>query len=146
VPSAAGTSNHLGGVRIDHITQGIAGHQGANGDAVQSDRGAANAAAHGACQAKQFANQGTSASADIALRRSLAAGGLAGQVAGLRVGPDAGVSHRQVKQHGGWHDGHQAKAHVQANALFLQPAHHARCGVQPPGAAAGQQYGVRPVH
>ena len=45
-------------------------------------------------------------------------------------GPDAGVAHRQVKQHSAGHDGHQSKLHVQANALFLQPAHHARGGVQ----------------
>ena len=80
------------------------------------------------------------------MRWRLAADGLAGQVAGLRVGPDTGIAHRQVKQHGGRHDGHQSKLHVQANALFLQPAHDARGGVQPPGAAARQQNGMRPVY
>ena len=105
----------------------------------------ANATAHGVFQSKYFSHQGASARADIAFFRGEFAGCYAGLVARLRIGPDFGVAHRQVKQHGGGHDGYQAKAHGQANALFFKPLHDTTGGIQPPGAAACQRDGVHAI-
>jgi hypothetical protein len=57
-----------------------------------------------------------------------------------------GVADPQVEQHRRRHDGHARRAHLQAVAAFVQPAHHAAGGVQPEGAAAGQQHRVHAVH
>ena len=58
----------------------------------------------------------------------------------------SGVAHQQIKQHGRRHDGHAPDPHVKTDAAFLQPAHHAAGGVQPPRAAAGQHDRVHLVH
>ena len=128
--------NQVTGVGVDHIAQGVAGHQGAHGHAAHTNGRGADAAFHSALHAKQFAHAGAAACAHIALRRGLRAGVLASGVTGLRIGSNGGVAQGQIKQHGRRHDGHAGRAHVQANALLVQPAHHAAGRVQAPGAAA----------
>ncbi len=61
-------------------------------------------------------------------------------MAGRGIGADAVVAQRQVEQHGAGHDRHARRSHLQADALLVEPAHHAAGGVEPEGAAPGQQY------
>ena len=138
----AGTRNYLGSVGVEHVTQGIAGNQCAHGDATHGNGRGAHAALHGPLHAKNLADHGAGASAYIALGRIIARCGGTGGIAGGGVGADAHVAHQQVKQHGGGHDGQAAYRHVKAHAAFLQPAHGAGGGLQPPGAAASQHDGV----
>ena len=68
--------------------------------------------------------------------------GLAGGVAGLRVGPDARIAEPQVEQHRRRHDRHARRADREAVAALVEPAHHAAGGVEAERAAAGEQHRV----
>ena len=142
----SGACNQGASVGVYHIAQGIAGYQGTDCHAAHGDGRGTDAAFHGALHAKQFAHAGAAACAHIALRRSLRAGVQASGVTGLRIRSNAGVAQGQIKQHGRRHDRHAGGAHVQTNALLVQPAHHAACRVQAPGAAARQKHGMHLVH
>jgi hypothetical protein len=133
---AARTGDGLAGGRIDHIAHGIAGNQCAHSGATDRDRGRANPALHRTGDAEKLAHAGPAARPDIAFCWRCSARRSAGRVACCRIGANAHVAHMQVEQHGGRHDGQAAHAYIEANVLFLQPAHGTGGGFKAPGAAA----------
>ena len=147
---------------IDHIAHGVASHHGAHLPWPHLHQGMANAAFHGAWQAKQLAHHGTCASAHIARQgrhhRTHGTGRhgfliqriVASRIAGSGVRPDFGVvaiSHQgQVKQHRGGHDGHTAMACLKAQVALVQPTHHTAGGIQAKSTATRQQHRMHFVH
>jgi hypothetical protein len=102
-----------------------------------------------------LANRGTCAGAYIALRHGGVAGCEAGHVARLPIWTDAfatleGCTFKiidpQVKHHGGRHDGHAHGADWQSVALFFEPTHGPRSGIQPKSAATTQYKAMDVLH
>jgi hypothetical protein len=103
---------------------------------------AADAGFCGAVDAEKLADRTARSCADVALRDGGIHRCLGGGIAHWRIGPAVGVADAQVKKDGRGDNRDAHDAGIKADAALFAPAHHARGGVQPEGAAAGQHQRV----
>ena len=114
-------------VGIDHVAQGIAGDQRADGDAVRRVTEAVPMPPFMARSMPKILPTAAPAPAPtLPSAGRLGRCRLAGAITRGRVRADGGVADQQVEQHRARHDGQTHRPDGKADALLLQPAHRRR--------------------